>query len=241
VVAERATTVVMPQRSMAALVAYLHNNPVRAGVVSAPGDTDWTSHRAWTGEMASSKWLAVDVGLAVAGFGGDEAGRASFDRFVRERSGQPRDPQISGAALRTARARVRDATALPFELSAMRLDDSACRAEVVNRGAPRVETRWNGDLREVVAAAAHYGGCAIERVLSRSRARVVVEARRIVVVAAVWLLRRRICDVAAALALSESAASQLQRRGERVLPTALRVAAEVRAGRWILRSLSSHG
>lgn len=232
VVAERATTVVMPQRSMAALVAYLHNNPVRAGIADAAGHTDWTSHRAWTGEAVAPSWLAVEAGLSAAGFDSTMEGRAAFDRFVRERAGDPRDPVMSGSALRDLRTKVRMATALPLEVSSPDVEDAELQSGVLSRGAPSAEPRWNGDLRELVAAAAHHAGCAIDQVRSRSRGPAAVAARRIAVVAGVWFLRRQVNDLAAALAVSDSGASQMQWHGESVRTIAQRVATEVRAGEW---------
>ena len=44
------------------LVSYLHNNPVRAGVVARARDSHWTSHRAYLGEM-SFEWLDTRMGL----------------------------------------------------------------------------------------------------------------------------------------------------------------------------------
>src|SRR5437870_2051066 len=44
VFAERPTTIHVPMERLAVLVAYIDNNPVRARVVGAAGDSDWTSH-----------------------------------------------------------------------------------------------------------------------------------------------------------------------------------------------------
>jgi hypothetical protein len=44
------------------LVAYIHNNPVRAGVVAHARDSTWTSHRAYLRE-ATVPWLDTEAGL----------------------------------------------------------------------------------------------------------------------------------------------------------------------------------
>ncbi len=44
----RFAAVVCPEERKAILLAYLHNNPVRAGVVTDPIDCNWTSHRAYS-------------------------------------------------------------------------------------------------------------------------------------------------------------------------------------------------
>jgi putative transposase len=61
------------------LLAYIHNNPVRAGVASAAVASTWTSHRAYLGLDAAPPWLHVDEGLTRAGF----SNRQEFDRWVR--------------------------------------------------------------------------------------------------------------------------------------------------------------
>jgi hypothetical protein len=67
------------------LLAYIHNNPVRAGVVSEAQHSSWTSHRAYLGLDRAPRWLRVDDGLALAGF----ADRTAFDGLVRL---HPKDP-----------------------------------------------------------------------------------------------------------------------------------------------------
>ena len=60
------------------LINYIHCNPVRAGVVTHPSDSDWTSHRAYLGQAQRPPWLDVERGLALAGF---EDGSA-LDRWM---------------------------------------------------------------------------------------------------------------------------------------------------------------
>lgn len=74
------------------LLAYIHNNPVRAGIVPDARLSGWTSHRAYLGLDPAPPWLAVEEGLARGGF----ADRSVFEAFVRL---HPRDP---------ARDRLRD-------------------------------------------------------------------------------------------------------------------------------------
>ena len=47
------------------LVAYIHNNPVRAGVVASPDATDWTSYRAYSRGIRLP-WLDVETGVRLA-------------------------------------------------------------------------------------------------------------------------------------------------------------------------------
>lgn len=62
------------------LINYIHNNPVRAGVVDDARDSDWTSHRAYCGLTRVPSWLDVQLGLELSGF----ADGASLDRWMRE-------------------------------------------------------------------------------------------------------------------------------------------------------------
>ena len=70
-----------PPERVGALIAYIHNNPVRAGVVTEPSASDWTSHRAYVGHVRAPDWLHVRDGLAMAGIESPDA----FDTWVRTR------------------------------------------------------------------------------------------------------------------------------------------------------------
>jgi putative transposase len=67
---------VRPDR-VARLIDYVHLNPVRAGVVARPEESDWTSYRAYAGLAKQAGWLHVDRGLELAGF----ATMAAFERW----------------------------------------------------------------------------------------------------------------------------------------------------------------
>jgi hypothetical protein len=67
---------------IAALLAYIHNNPVRAGVVADASFSDWTSHRAYVGLERAPSWLGVAQGLALAGLRDNMA----FDELVRRKA-----------------------------------------------------------------------------------------------------------------------------------------------------------
>jgi hypothetical protein len=81
--ADRADEWVMAPHNEGDVIAYIHNNPVRAGVVKRASASTWTSHQAYLGLVARPAWLHVDEGLARAGFS-DQAG---FDRWVRSSVG----------------------------------------------------------------------------------------------------------------------------------------------------------
>jgi REP element-mobilizing transposase RayT len=62
------------------VIAYIHNNPVRAGVVHSPRASSWTSHRAYLGLEPVPEWLHVDEGLRRSGFRDPD----TFDAWVRD-------------------------------------------------------------------------------------------------------------------------------------------------------------
>ncbi|MDX2090717.1 MAG: hypothetical protein SFX73_22860 [Kofleriaceae bacterium] len=64
------------------LVAYIHGNPVRAGVVPHAMDSSWTSHRAYLQRELAPSWLDVDLGLELTRF----ADGAELDAWVERSS-----------------------------------------------------------------------------------------------------------------------------------------------------------
>ena len=79
--AGRADMIIERTQRVAHLIAYIHNNPVRAGVVGRARESSWTSHRAYVGGKAPG-WLDVERGLALSGLSGDE-----IDDWVHEQRG----------------------------------------------------------------------------------------------------------------------------------------------------------
>jgi REP element-mobilizing transposase RayT len=51
------------EAEMSRLVGYIHRNPVRAGVVREPKESDWTSHQAYLRLARRPSWLDVELGL----------------------------------------------------------------------------------------------------------------------------------------------------------------------------------
>lgn len=99
VFAERPRSIVVStEEGLARLIAYIHNNPVRAGVVLCPAQSTWTSHRAFIGEVSAPPFVAVEWALAAMGFSSSPSGRVSFHEYVVSRAGYPRDPSLSGPA-----------------------------------------------------------------------------------------------------------------------------------------------
>ena len=57
VMGERATTILAAPSNALHLLTYVHNNPVRAAVVSDPSASRWTCHRAYLGLETAPAWL----------------------------------------------------------------------------------------------------------------------------------------------------------------------------------------
>jgi len=97
VFAERPTSIVLTtEEQLARLIAYIHNNPTRAGLVTDPAQSDWTSHRAYLGLCEPPPWLDVESTLAAMGFSASPSGRLAFHDFVCARASLPRDPTLAG-------------------------------------------------------------------------------------------------------------------------------------------------
>lgn len=90
------------------LVRYVHNNPVRAGVVRAARNSSWSSHQAYVARVEGPAWLRM--GHVLERFGRTPArAAAAFDAFVDAGRGEARRPELSGAADAAEAAAVRRA------------------------------------------------------------------------------------------------------------------------------------
>jgi REP element-mobilizing transposase RayT len=84
--ASRAKMSVARPENVGALIAYIHNNPVRARVVRRAVNSSWTSHRAYVGRVAAPSWLGHARGLELTGIAVNE-----FDDWVHARRTMKRD------------------------------------------------------------------------------------------------------------------------------------------------------
>lgn len=229
-----------PSRA-ALLAAYLHNNPVRAGLAGTAADSTWTSHRAWVGLEDRPAWLAASQGLQAAGFPDTPDGHRAFNQFVRGRAGEPVNPQLSGHALGPLREQARAETGLPVEVSSLLMPaEQPAQCQVLYPAQWIPSERWEGNLGELVELVAGRLAVPLEELCSSSKRRVAVQGRRVALVAGAWLLRRRQQEVAAALGLSSTAASQLLQGADSVMQVAIELAAELRSRERARRSVA-HG
>ncbi len=156
--ADRARDFVVAPGRTAMLLAYIHNNPVRGGVVGVPADSKWTSHRAYLGLEAAPPWLHVDDGLARASF---DTG-SDFDAYVR---GEARD--IKPADLRAIAHAARKRGAIHV----------ATPGEVAVPLVARPFARLRPNPSRVVELVCAFAGVATEEVQSRRRNPTLLAAR----------------------------------------------------------------
>src|SRR5678809_1433131 len=80
IIADRPKMRIVPDADVGRVLAYIHNNPVAAGVVREPAASTWTSHRAYLGLERMPPWLDVVEGMRRCGVSGDAV---AFDQWVR--------------------------------------------------------------------------------------------------------------------------------------------------------------
>lgn len=131
-----------PAQDVSRLVAYIHNNPVRAKVAATAAASTWTSHRAYLGLDRAPPWLAVDLGLRLCGF----ADPLDLDRFVELHPGDPARESL--------------------ERGAIKIDQSALFAQAIERIRQRREPP---SPRAIVEAAASVVGISTFDLCSRRR------------------------------------------------------------------------
>ncbi len=211
VFAERPRTIGVPEEHLARLIAYQHNNPVRAGVVRDPVESSWTSHRFFVGEEPAPPWLDVAKALSLCGFDSSSTGRLNFHQFVLSRAADSRDSLLSGETSDENRARVRALEGATVELGQPNFvsDDVLSQDLWVPLAATR-HRRWEGDLYEVLGDVAVVTRCSVDELQSSRRFPRLVRGRRLFVLAGIRL-GRPLVELAAALGVSCQAASKLCR------------------------------
>jgi REP element-mobilizing transposase RayT len=207
VFAERHATIVSDETKAARLIAYLHNNPVRAGVVSEAAASEWTSQRAYL-EGDGEGWLDVELGLSLAGFESSPAGRANFYDFVNKASTVTRDDAIE-EGLVTARRAVRRMVGPTVEISSREESGAGGGVQILASPFAPIRPRWPGDVETALMAVEVHSGVPVERMRTRERHRRIVAARRLALHLWFMHLGRDQSSMAAALGLSRQAASKL--------------------------------
>lgn len=113
------------------LVRYIHNNPVRAGVVSNPEDSVWSSHREYLGLEEAPEWLKAGYVLTMFSDDADEA-RGQFHQFVMEGKGEGRRPDLCGEGLKNMGREVQAGLGDGWRVSGPILGSKAFTAKVLS-------------------------------------------------------------------------------------------------------------
>lgn len=96
--------------SFASWIAYLHNKPVHAGIVTSAAESSWTSHRAYVGLDPTPRWLGVACGLSRSGLN-------DVPRFAKYVAALPPQPSASSKPqLRRGSSRPRPVVTLHGDL-----------------------------------------------------------------------------------------------------------------------------
>jgi hypothetical protein len=191
------------------VLAYVHNNPVRAGLVTWAGDTSWSSHRAYLALEPSAGGLRVSRGLTLCGHDDDAAGRATFDEWVRGCSGREALPSRDLA--RRAWRAAREAGGTAIELATPQVTENGpCFPVVAVVGAMVTRKREDVTTAAVLAEIRQASGTDARGRSARDHRPSVTRARRAAL--RVWdLAGRHRIEMARALGIGASAASRLAR------------------------------
>ena len=161
-------------------IGYIHNNPVRAGLVARARDSDWTSHRAYLGLIPPPSWLHVGEGM-------HWAQTPNVDAFEDYVNSDPRPPERPAGERISKTVRNRG-----------QINDGTPTGNVVPL-VVRPFARVRPDPRLVIA---HVGQMLdVDPRVIASRLRVGLTARRVVVHASA-MLGLTGSDIAAALGIS---------------------------------------
>lgn len=191
--ADRAKDYAVLPANEAAVIAYIHNNPVRAGVVTAACESTWTSHRCYLGLSPVPPWLCVDEGLARCGLD-----RLAFDEWVQSHPGVSGEVEL-GELQREARKRGALELASPTRMDV--------RVAIMKRSFGHVRP----DPRRIVTLAADAVRTPVDIICSRRKHPSIVAARRIAVHCGL-LAGLTGADMAAALGMSRQGISHIALR-----------------------------
>lgn len=196
------------------LLAYIHNNPVKAGVVTQAEHSTWTSHRGYLEQDPPPKWLDVNLGLQLADFEADEQGRRAFDAFVEQSRHEDWGAMLCPSTHREHRRMARESLGSAAELAIPRMDPTTntLTYPVLTPEGVSTTPRWRGPAQQILAEVAAHTGVSVQTLQSRTRIRVVTAARRLAVLVFRDYLGRTLTEIAASMQITPSSASELAAR-----------------------------
>ncbi len=195
------------QRPTSELIAYVHNNPVRAGVVDQARGSTWTSHRHYLSPELAPDWLSVELGMNLSGC----PDSASFDHLVLSEISTPRDPVWRGERDCTAVQEIHGAAGAAVEVSEPVVCEGLSYLASVR---PRAFAELCSDYtpEQVLGAIEVVVGLVRREFCGRRKSRAAVRARCLAL--RVWRgMRGSQVEMSAALGMSSSAAASLLQSG----------------------------
>lgn len=219
VFADRPNTVTVELAAAGRLIAYHHNNPVRAGLVECPSDSSWTSHRHYLRIDACPSWLDVELGLRLAGFDDDEHGWQQLARWVHACRDEPDADALTGGELRRAQQEASSHVQRPVEAGYPSLVRRTLLFPIrISGPTPRCL------VADLVDAVAERTGVGTPAIRGTCRRRGAANARKVVVLAA-RLLGMTQRQIGHELAITRTAVSKIELRAQpAVIEEALAVA-----------------
>jgi REP element-mobilizing transposase RayT len=201
------------------LIRYVHNNPVRAGVVRYARNSIWSSHQAYVGRIEMPEWLRV--GYVLERFGGTaERAAKQFDEFVDQGRTERRRPELSGASDAGEAAAVRRALGDGYRVSdgvlgstdfiaRVHQDVERVGAALSSRGSEqRAGAIGRPPVREVIDAVLELQKLDPIELKEKPRGRAAAEAKRLAIWVWVHEYQGQQIEVARALSLDTSVVSR---------------------------------
>ncbi len=196
IIADRAKDFQILPENEASVIAYIHNNPVRAGVVRRALESTWTSHRAYIGLAPRPEWLRAEEGMARSGLPDPDV----FDAWIDRTPGAAMD-----VTLEKQRIALRRRGALEIGTPTVGAEGNVFPLFALKFGHIRP------DPRRVIEVVAEIGDVALPVICSRRRIPAACEAR-VVVAHCARTLGITPSDIAAALGISAQAVGAMTRR-----------------------------
>ncbi len=194
-------------RAVPIVLAYVHNNPVRAHVVAHAAQSTWTSHRAYLGLEGPAGGLDIPYGLALAGFSDDATGRSEFSDWVDACASAKSEGITSRAQLSALLSTARKRLGATLELGTATRDQSTATFQLLVPSVRTLPSRIELDPDDVLRAVFAVAGVDLrEPVVGRPRS--VSLARRAAL--KLWTHTRQPRSMMIrALGISPAAASEL--------------------------------
>jgi hypothetical protein len=196
------------------LLAYIHNNPVKAGLCFDAKGSRWTSHRAYAGLEAAPPWLNVDLGLKMCGLDSSVAGRKQFHRLVQETHADDWPISRRGLARHSKEARDALGSAVLLGYPHVKPDSEEIAYPIQADKTHPIRHKWAGALISIVDFVAGQLCISRESVQSRGRTRKRVKARRIVLLISQKGLGRGLSEVCRVLGITPPAGLKLIRTAD---------------------------